>query len=489
MERRIFLAMILSLGVTIAWLALVSHLYPIEKQRVINGTAIVNNLSNLASEDFSSETPRAEIWRNNILFIFPYSASINKVFFKDYNAEFILNKGFLCQINATTLSFQPELNQGKWYFVSKDENKKIIKEFIFNNSNNTIELRITIQNLQSYAQKMDFLLLANQIDWQKINPQETRFQEIYFSSKTKDIHLAPRKNYQIEKIDFLGFRDRYFCLIIQPQDYDFQGVIQKIDNQKVATGLMSSLVLPAETTQELKFLAYLGPQDQEQIKQINPHWTKIIHYGTFNSITYFLLEILKLFYKVLKNWGLAIITLSIVIYFLLYPLTLKQLLAMKKMQILQPQIEELKKLYSQNPQRLNKEIIELYRREKVNPLGGCLPLLLQIPIFFALYQGLSRFLALKGKSFLWIKDLAEPDKFTTIGGQPINLLPLLLILIMFLQQKQTQAMSSSQTEQQKALVFVFPVILGIIFYSLPAGLVLYWLVNSLLMWLFQMKIK
>jgi YidC/Oxa1 family membrane protein insertase len=168
---------------------------------------------------------------------------------------------------------------------------------------------------------------------------------------------------------------------------------------------------------------------------------------------------------------------------------------MKEMQHIQPQVEQLRVLYKDNPQRLNKEIMELYRQHKVNPLGGCLPMVLQIPIFFALYQVLSRSIALKGADFLWIKDLSEPDRLLKFPvelpliGQYFNLLPVLMAVGMFIQQKSSMGkMSGSSAEQQKMMLIVMPIMFGFIFYNMPAGLVLYWFVNSALASAYQLRL-
>jgi YidC/Oxa1 family membrane protein insertase len=169
---------------------------------------------------------------------------------------------------------------------------------------------------------------------------------------------------------------------------------------------------------------------------------------------------------------------------------------MKEMQALQPKIDSLRKQHKDNPQKLNKEIMELYKEHKVNPLGGCLPMVLQIPIFFALYQALIRSIDLKGATFLWIKDLSEPDRIFMLQfsmpflGNELNLLPILMVVVMFLQQKlTTPASSGMSSEQQKMMLYLMPVIFLFIFYRMPAGLVLYWLVNSTLMFLFQLRIN
>ena len=159
---------------------------------------------------------------------------------------------------------------------------------------------------------------------------------------------------------------------------------------------------------------------------------------------------------------------------------------MRHLQELQPQMEEMRRQYKDNPQKLNKEMMELYRRHKVNPMGGCFPILLQMPIFLAFYQTLMRSVELKGATFLWIKDLSMPDAAFTLPttlpllGNSINLLPILMIGAMIMQQKLSQGKTAVQTDQQKMMAAIMPVMFGFIFYSLPSGLVLYWLTNTVL---------
>ena len=213
------------------------------------------------------------------------------------------------------------------------------------------------------------------------------------------------------------------------------------------------------------------------------------------SIAKFLLSGLKFFYKYLHNWGLAVIVLSLAIWLALYPLTAKSLTSTKKMQSLQPKIEALRQQYKSDPQKLNKEIFGLYKINKINPLGGCLPLVLQMPIFFGLYQMLSRSQELKGAQFLWIKDLASTDKlytFSFASGSKfdLNLLPILMMALMFFQQKiSLKSTAGVSSEQQRMFATVFPIMFGVMFYNFPAGLVLYWAINSLLMFIQQLKIN
>jgi YidC/Oxa1 family membrane protein insertase len=167
---------------------------------------------------------------------------------------------------------------------------------------------------------------------------------------------------------------------------------------------------------------------------------------------------------------------------------------MRDMQKIQPKIAKLREELKDNPQKLNKEMMELYRSHKVNPFGGCLPMFLQIPVFFALFKALYRSLELYKANFLWIKDLSQPDALIRFSqplpiiGDSINILPILMIIGMILQQKVTHTGTGTLSPQQKQMGMFFPIFIGFIFYQFSAGLVLYWLTNTAIMTLYQWRL-
>jgi len=210
-------------------------------------------------------------------------------------------------------------------------------------------------------------------------------------------------------------------------------------------------------------------------------------------------DLMHLLHKVIKNWGLCIILTAVLLYLAMYPLTIKSLVSMKKMQALQPQIAKIRDQNKNNPQKLQQETMELYKVNKINPLGGCLPVFLQMPFFIGIYQVLWRTVSFKGATFLWIKDLSEPDRLLRlpvvfpIVGQNINILPLIMVVIMFFQQKITNknmvVSDPMQESQQKMMLIVFPVMLGFMFYNIASGLSLYFIVFYVLSTLTQLKMS
>jgi len=494
------LAILLSLVVILAWSGLVAKLHPPVAQEVIAKqpppifTTVKTPL--LESKALAEDTVWEKISLENreIIFGLP-SASIKEIIFKDYqNHKFSLVKGLW--LKDSTLNFKVKQLGTAPTFIYEDKEKRILKEFYLHNSNYSIGLDIKIQNLSPGPLNIDYPLILSYVDLNK-GQLESSFQQVVLQSKEKLSRLNLRSDFDSSAdLQFLAVKDRYFTAIIEPTVTGFHGFIRKISQKETEIGLgYNSVILPGQEL-KLNFLIYIGPQQLQTLAAIKKDWIQVIYYGTFDPISRFLLKLLEFFQRVVRNWGVAIILLSLLVYFTLFPLTLKQMRSMKHMQELQPKIENLKQQYKDNPQRLNKEIMELYKKEKVNPFSGCIPLLLQIPIFFALYQALIRSIALKGAHFLWIKDLSEPDRLILFSrslpliGSELNILPILMAGLMFLQQK-FSAVSAAGTsqEQQKLMMILFPILFGFIFYHMSSGLVLYWFVNTLLMFVYQAKIK
>lgn len=500
MEKRLLLAIVISLFVVLTWSGLMSKLYPVAKQEV---TAKKSPLiteqplpSSLAITEIATDTSWERINLNNreIVFGLPY-ATVKEVRFKSFqNHSFSLQQGFW--LKDKNLAFKLKALGTEPTFVYEDQEKRITKHFIFHNSNYDIGLDIIIQNLSTKDLTINYPLILGKIDLLQ-GQLASSFQQVVISQRENLLHLNLRKNFSsTEDLKFIAVKDRYFCFIVQPTLPGFKGFINKLNNKETEVGLNYPTNIPPGQQIKLSFHIYLGPQQLQVLNRINKEWGSIISYGTFDAISKLLLKVLEFVYNLVHNWGVAIIILSLLIYFILYPLTLKQLRSMKKMQELQPKIEALRQLYKDNPQRLNKEILELYKKEKANPFSGCLPLILQIPIFFALYQALIRSIELKGAKFLWIKDLSEPDRLIMLAkplpllGNEINILPVLMAILMFLQQKFSSVSAAGQSrEQQRLMMVLFPFLFGFIFYRMPSGLVLYWFINTLLMVIYQSRIK
>lgn len=503
MEKRLILAIGLALLVLLGWSALVSKFYPIDRQIVTESKPlpISSPPQDLQPKTFLTEPSAPSSLMSfvqedaEVVFIEP-QAAIKEVVFKGYgDYGFPLQYAFF--LGDGDMDFKKESASSDGItFRHSDNEKQIIKRFIFSNVDYHIELEVEAQNLSTAPLKINLPLVLGVLNFSRDNPQ-ARFQDVTAVLKDRTLHLNARKEINFKEVKFLGLRDRYFCAIIEPDFGSYAGFIKKISPESSEVGLYSDeVVLTPHSQVRQKFHIYLGPQELRLITPIRPHWSAVMYYGVFDIISHFLLQLLGWLYRLVHNWGGAIVILSIIIYLVLYPLTLKQMRSMKQMQALQPHIEELRKAYKDNPQKLNKETMELYRQHGVNPFSGCLPLLLQIPVFFALYQALIRSVALKGANFLWIKDLSEPDRLFTLPfnlpiiGNEINILPILMTIGMFIQQKiSSKTTGGASAEQQKLMMIIFPLLFGVIFYHMPAALVLYWFINSSLMLAYQFRIS
>ena len=506
MEKRLVLAIALSLLVLLGWSALVPKSQLVGSNIVTaNKAALTTSSQQISSADISSlvmpsvvdsvrETVKFTQNRREIIFDASMAAIIEVVFKDGPEHRLLLKFGLLTDGNLVFK--QQNVTQDSISFIYEDQNKRIIKKFTIPNNSHVIGLEVQIQNLSHAPLAFNSQLVLGRLDLSAKNPQ-SRYQDVFLGNKEKSMHIAAGKDFSNLNSKFVGLRDQYFCAIVEPINGVANGYIKKITPQESEVGLLMGEVSlkPGEQIGH-SYRVYLGPQELKVINNVNPEWTAIIYFGTFDFIAQLLLQLLGFFYNLVHNWGLAIIILSIAVYFLLFPLSIKQMRSMKEMQLLQPKIEALRKELKDNPQRLNKEIMELYKEHKVNPLGGCLPLLLQMPIFFALYQALIRSVALRGAHFLWIKDLSSPDQAFVFKnsipflGNQVNILPILMAIGMFVQQKISMAKATGEAaQQQKMMSIIMPIMFGVIFYQMPSGLVLYWFINSMLMLGYQFRIN
>jgi len=370
----------------------------------------------------------------------------------------------------------------------------LTKEYSFYNYNDTIGLRVSIQNLGKDIIYKEYDLIGASGMISSGGTMGRRFVEIDSMIDGKLLRNGKVKNGQeIVKgiVSWTGVKTRYFCIVLKPQQ-DSEGVIlRQVGKTELASGIRTKRIpiYPGAISRD-SYVLYMGPNDATRLSAPGFKLEQIINYGIFGGISKILLGVLRIFHKIIRNWGVAIIMLTFLINIILFPLTRKSFLSMQKIQEVQPHIEKMRKLHKDNPQKLNKELAELYRQYKVNPLGGCLPLLIQMPIFIALYQGLMRSIELKGANFLWIKDLSRPDYVPLpfslpLIGNEIHILPLLMVGAMFFQQKISAktnvGASPEQQQQQKIMLIFFPLFFGFLFYNFPSGLVLYWLTNTVLM--------
>jgi YidC/Oxa1 family membrane protein insertase len=289
-----------------------------------------------------------------------------------------------------------------------------------------------------------------------------------------------------DTLEWIGLKRKFFFVLLEPRD-GLSGASMKTEDVKqekleITLDMPPVTLAPGEISADTVRIA-AGPMLITVLESLGPGFDQVINFGFFDFFGKILLAGLLWFNKYVHNYGLAIILLTMVVRVGLFPLNQKSYKSMKEMQAVQPLVNELREKHKNNPQEMNKKMMALYREHKVNPLGGCLPMLFQMPVFIALFQALRNAVELRGAQFLWIADLSEPDRLFELTkpiNLPINLLPLLVIVAMLVQQRMTPMAAGGQSEAQQKMMQYMPIIFGFIFYSMPAGLTVYFLVTTVL---------
>lgn len=282
------------------------------------------------------------------------------------------------------------------------------------------------------------------------------------------------------EISWAGFGHTYFFFAVLPE----AAANQTLSVKKTGPGFLLSLggQTLARTLQTTRYTLFVGPKDLDLLKSLGKGLERSIDFGWFTLVAAPLLHVLRFFHRFTGSYGIDIILLTFMIKLLLSPLTHKSFMSMKQMQKLQPQMQRIKEKFKTDKEKMNKEIMDLYRRNKVNPLGGCLPMLFQFPVFIGLYNALRTPIDLRHTSFLWIQDLSRPDYESlpfTLGNWEVGV-PVLVLLMgasMFIQQWMTPSVGDPN---QRRMMMMMPVVFTVMFVTFPAGLTIYWLINNIL---------
>ncbi len=304
--------------------------------------------------------------------------------------------------------------------------------------------------------------------------------------EAKSLNLS--KSYDGE-IQWFGIESRYFIQTVLPHESE-SAHLYATRTESSQNGLIPLLLtyiynpktIQPNATSYIKYTVFLGPKDMDVLNTAGSNLNRALYFGWANVIAKPIFYVLRFINRYVHNYGWAIVLLTILIRIILFPLGQVGFKSMRQVQKIAPKINELKEKYKNDKEKLYRETTNLYRTYKINPLGGCLPILLQIPIFLALYEVLLSAIELRQAPFIWwIKDLSVPDSIGMInlmGFQlGIHILPLIMGVTMFLQQLLTPT-TADQT-QAKMLLWIMPIMLTVLFWGFPAGLVLYWTVNNI----------
>ncbi|MFA8342313.1 MAG: membrane protein insertase YidC [Rhodothermaceae bacterium] len=391
------------------------------------------------------------------------------------------------------------------YTLPVAEGKSIVKTYtFFGNSYGSI-IDIELKGLQDVmgAYRYD-LVWKNGLNFVERNSMEeaqTANASVYMAEEQLVVDAAADETEKKElngNIDWIGTRNKYFGLILSPLNRysDNSGAYIEGMHTKGAKGdereyydIQLKVPLNRTNYQKDSFQMYFGPMDYDILKSYGKNYESMYEFGNFMGMSfitrpiseYFLLPLFKFLHQFIPNYGIVIIIFSLIIKLVLFPLTKQSYKSMNRMKLLQPKIAEIKEQYKNDPQRVQKETMNLYSKYGVNPMGGCLPMVLQMPILFALFTFFKTTLDLRHQPFvLWIDNLSSPDVLFNLPftvpflGNEISGLALFLGITMFLQQKM-----SVSDPAQKAMVYTMPVMMTVLFNSFASGLNLYYAMFNL----------
>ncbi len=396
-------------------------------------------------------------------------------------------------------NYNPTWKFAKWEYVG--ESKKIKNneklELTFKTKLDTITIVKTLTFYGNHYKIDEDLSILNTSDHPvtgilgltlattPMENEQSRFNKVQIVYYTKDKDLKKESSEKKLKtgiefkqpINWAGIEDNYFLVSVVPLNGEY-AVKGKLEHGIYRVAVESELNIPQNNKTSLKNIYYIGPKKEEYLKSVPNRLSAAINYGWLDILAKPLVKALNFFYKYTGNYGIAIIILTIVIKIILWPLSHKSYKSMEQMKKLQPILQQLKEKYKDDKQKLNEEMMRLYKTYKINPAGGCVPMLLQIPVFIALYEALLGAIELRHSPFIvhlpftdiiWLADLSAKD--------PLYITPILMGITMFIQQKMTP---SSGDPTQAKLMLIMPVFLTFLFLNFPSGLVVYFITNNVL---------
>jgi YidC/Oxa1 family membrane protein insertase len=379
---------------------------------------------------------------------------------------------------------------------SLENGLKIVKRFKFSSDRYTINLEVEAQNSSSkeitnqlgleWIGEIELARLAKEenkdfgLRYSLLRNQKVEKKEFGGSGTsgcvpgcgTRKTTIEPFETVERGDIKWFSFGGEYFtALLIPPPSKEITLSVKGSEKEPLRADVMTpSISIPPQGKVNATYQIYLGPKNEDRLKSLGVGAEKLTDFGFFTIVAKPLLWFIRVTHKVTGNYGIDIIIISILIKIIFLPLTQISMKSMKEMQKVQPEMSRLKEQYKNDKARLQQEIMLLYKRRKINPMSGCLPMLIQIPVFIALYNALQNGIEMRhAPFFLWIVDLSAKD--------PIYITPIIMGATMFIQQKMTP---SAADPAQAKMFLLMPVMFTFLFLNFPSGLVLYWLVNNVL---------
>ena len=310
-----------------------------------------------------------------------------------------------------------------------------------------------------------------------IYTEQEKFHKIPFSDLDKDKASFPKT----ADNGWIAVLQHYFVSAWLPKEGILREFYAKpLTDKMYSVGVIVPVAAIAPNARSsVSVSLYAGPQEQDALKSIAPGLDLTVDYGWLTVVAAPLFWLLQFLHRWVGNWGVAIILLTVLIKAVFFPLSAASYKSMAKMKLVTPRMTKLREQYGNDRARLNQAMMELYKTEKINPLGGCLPIVVQIPVFISLYWVLLASVELRHASWFWIHDLAAPDKMFTIPiiDMPVGVLPIVMMITMIFQTKMNP---TPPDPVQAKVMMIMPFAFGFMFFFFPAGLVLYWVINNIL---------
>ena len=480
----------------------------VEKQSyVVGGKNYVAEISNtgggsIVSFKLSKHLKKSE---NSLNLIDDYNTKNLVVSFVNQSGEVVSldkNWGLVSGESVELSDLKPEAS---FVFTTEHLGRAVTKKLVFSYNSYEIDISVSLRSLKDISLDEKYTL-----SWAGGLPEHEGSQDAMFmealvsqagsiesfrvgaagffgSSSTNNIDSEEKK--YVGQADFAGYRTKYFGLFFVPQKSDLVEII------KYPTPLRAGV--DVNITQDInleKNKFYLGPLDYSSVENLGVGLEeKILGWQWLSSVSWLVYSIMVALYRLIPNYGVVVVLFAVLIKLVTYPLMAKQLRSSKKMQEISPLMNQIKIKYKNNPTLQQQKMAALFQENKINPLAGCLPLLIQMPVLMSVFMVFRNTIAFRGESFfLWINDLSAADTLFVVGGIPVNVLPFLMSFSMYYTMKLSSATQPAggdpaQEATQQMMKYMFPGMMFFLFYAFPSGLNLYYLCFNI-MQILQQKI-
>ncbi len=502
MDKNTFLAVGLSLLILVLWPFLFNHKKPNEtnapqaqSQTVVTSDLAKADTKTKAKQESTSAKAiaikpiaNAEVYylENNLIKVGVSSsgAKITQVVFKKYSDDKKQNIKFFGttpeQLGALGID---EFNNSSFKLSQKTNDSLLLSngnikvQYVVKKDSYVVETKV----VDPKVEKLNFKILSSFKEGSKdeyglpSKPEERKKDYLVYANekveRVSNKDLAKNKAMAFSTSPkWVGVSDRYFLFSIIGNTAGSLSDVSLNYQENIPAYIMNYSLNSKDG--EFNYKLFVGPKDVDDLRKADPTLLESIDYGWLSIISVPILELMKFFYRMIPNYGLAILLLTLVVRLLMFPLQQKSMKSMKKMQELQPHIKQLQEKYKGDKQKLNVEMVQFMKTHKVNPMSGCLPMLIQLPVFIALYKVLASAVELYRSPFVfWIHDLSVKD--------PYYIFPVIMGVMMFIQQKITPNPTMDPT-QAKMMLYMLPILFTVLMISLPSGLTLYIMFSTFL---------